>query len=577
MPTYGKKKRAIFPSFSVFQDDDNPPSLPHSRSAYTPLNAQGPASRSVLSQDHDGSSEIDELASTELLKPLGRRSNSVSTEYGSLRSSHAQNLQQPPAKPLPPLPLKPRSDSIDKDASAKQVLGPKSTNLTLPSKKNKSVTKSKISSPVLISSSIDPSPGAAATDQYFTTDQSRSQDNVARLVQQADIQQAQTKEKERILAAANRSFKPSPLQRGKSVLLTAKHAIATCLSSPKIKLGRAQIAFNRAIGGPEYGALSQQLETDKPTNTLLPVYESMRTRRETPEPQQEQNPFSDKMEVDEAWSDLDANFKRPNDKNGHDGGKLPASETSTSGPDYSADEKVLLRTKSPSTFSNKVSGLRQHPNPEFFSSSPIGFSTPRVRLEPMSDANGKKRLSTVLVRDPSTQNELDQSDDEANRCVNHGHDLLYGLLRKRKSIVDNPGSPTSKRAKTDSSHSEGNGVFTQDSNLLGASERPSSQDVEQGQAAVSLGDERIRDKGFGIVDLGIGKEAGASSYGFAESSSFRPSSRRHSSSLSRPTSVLFSRETRARMPLLENHNEDRMDVDELQLGESSKTIGRMMK
>ncbi|MCJ1400769.1 hypothetical protein MMC11_003977 [Xylographa trunciseda] len=45
--------------------------------------------------------------------------------------------------------------------------------------------------------------------------------------------------------------------------------------------------------------------------------------------------------------------------------------------------------------SDQLSGLKQHPDVGFFSSSPVGFSTPRFRLEPEVDASGKKRLSVV--------------------------------------------------------------------------------------------------------------------------------------------------------------------------------------
>ncbi|MCJ1380250.1 hypothetical protein MMC17_003353 [Xylographa soralifera] len=69
----------------------------------------------------------------------------------------------------------------------------------------------------------------------------------------------------------------------------------------------------------------------------------------------------------------------------------------------------LYNTREARQFSDQLSGLRQHADIGFFSSSPIGFSTPRFRLEPEVNTSGKKRLSVVPASEPSL---LDLNFDE---------------------------------------------------------------------------------------------------------------------------------------------------------------------
>ncbi|KAI4167309.1 MAG: hypothetical protein LQ343_007312 [Gyalolechia ehrenbergii] len=565
MATYGKKKRAIFPGFSGFQDDDQPSKKPSNRAAYTQLSTEQFNSKRSVQHDTADDKDIDELASSSLLDAPDRESDAASTRNNSLRSS--QSLQ-PSAKPLPPLPFKARPKETIKNETRRPVLGPKSTNLSLANKKTKLPAKPQISPPILISPSTDPFAGQVGTDWAPAADTSYSEQRIITLEQQADAQQAETREKEKKLAAIEASVRPSPLQRGISAFTTAKRAITSRLESPRIKLGRTRNLLNRTLSGPEYGSIEKVSGTSSTTHRPLPVYESMRTRRETPEPHEERDPFSDIMETNEAWSEFEIHLDRPRGKR-RSPRQHSMSHTPPTDVEHSlASEKPFAQTKPTFDFSNTISGLRQHPDPEFFSSSPVGFSTPRVRLEPIHDANGKKRLSAVLMRNPSTMDfsyEQDMTDDEADLLIPNENDAEHGSSVKRKSATEDLRAHTYKRAKTDSATSAETTILAKGFDQLGAGDVQVMPGVEVAPGDETPMHDASKTNSFGIFNMGKGKATGTRTEDPIEVSSIRRHSRRTSSSLSRPTSVLFSRESRARVPLLQSHKDDEMEVDELQL------------
>ncbi|KAL8940584.1 MAG: hypothetical protein Q9211_002211 [Gyalolechia sp. 1 TL-2023] len=566
MATYGKKKRAIFPGFSVFQDDDQSSKKTSNRAAYTKLSTEQFNSKRSVQHESTDDKDVDELASTSLLDALDGKSDAASTRNNSLRSSHSL---QPSAKPLPPLPSKARPKETIKKETRRLILGPKPTNLELANKQAKLPTKPQISPPILISSSTDLFAGPVGTDWSPAADTAYSDQRIFALQQQADAQQAETREKEKKLAAIEAFVRPSPLQRGISAFTTAKRAITSRLESPRIKLGKTRDLLSRTLSGPEYGSIEKVSGTSSTMHRPLPVYESMRTRRETPEPHEERDPFSDTMETNEAWSDVEFDLERP--KGQHR--RLRQQSISHTHPidveKSLASDKLFAQTKPTFDFSNTISGLRQHPDPEFFSSSPVGFSTPRVRLEPIHDANGKKRLSAVLMRDPSNMDfSYDQDmtdDDDADLLIPNENDAEYGSSVKRKSATEDLRAHTSKRAKTDSATSGETTVLAKGFDQLGTGDVQAMQGVESASRDEPPMNDASKTSGFGIFNMGKGNETGARAEDAIEVSSIRRHSRRTSSSQSRPTSVLFSRESRARVPLLQSHRDDEMDVDELQM------------
>lgn len=421
-----------------------------------------------------------------------------------------------------------------------------------------------------MSSSIDPFLDTVAAGGLARRSTNDVDSRVSSLTRQADSHEAETKAREKLLAVAEASFKPSPLQRGRSVLMTAKHAIATRLGSPKIRLGRFKTPLSRKSSAPTGTPVNQESEPVSVVPRPLPVYESMRSRRETPEPQ-DNDPFSDKMEMDEAWSDFDFNFGRYKDQGV--GAQVPSSSrtSSVNRLDEPASETLLIPCQTTLNFSNKVSGLKQHPDPEFFSSSPVGFSTPRVQLEPTADANGKKRLSTVIVRDPVVydnsveQDTTDDDDDDDNPLVHNDLNAARGSNMKRKSATEDLHAQMSKRAKTDSGASGGTARLIQGFGNMGTNERHFMQDVERIAGDVAPMENLPQGPGCGTFDMNKGKEVEIRFRDSVESLDLRRHSGRYSSSASRPTSVLFSRETRAKVPLLDSYKEDEMDIDELHM------------
>ncbi|KAL8926408.1 MAG: hypothetical protein Q9208_002951 [Pyrenodesmia sp. 3 TL-2023] len=560
MATYGKKKKSAFPGFSVFRDEDRSPKqaqgrsgkclhlkilefgrirscfrLANHQSSHTEPGIQHSSRFNHAKEDED----LDELASTSLLD--------------------THDPQQVGTKPLPLLPSHNRSQGLDESHVKRQVLGVKSTNTQWGKKARLVPTKSLISPPTLISSTMDPFHNVAGLGRSIATDEAHVSKRILELQQQADAQAAETREKERRLAAINSSSRPSPLQRGKSVLMTAKHAIASRLGSPRMKLGRR----NRRLSGLEYESISNVFQTTSSFDRPLPVYESMRTRRETTESLEEGDPFSDTMETDEVWSDFDFDFDRPKVKRYNSN----TDSLHTPSVEDPAGERFLIQAKTPYSFSNKVSGLKQHPDAEFFSSSPIGFSTPRVRLAPTRDENGRKQLSTVLVRDPSVQGfsiEQEPTDDEGDPLVLKYNEAEPSSSMKRKSATEDLRLHGSKRAKTDSATSRETTVLAQGFDQLGTSDAQTVEDVGPGPKIVSKSGTTSENKGFGIFEMGKGKEAETRFQGSTAYSAIHRHSRALSTASSRPTSVLFSRETRARVPLLKTYKDDEMDVDELQ-------------
>ncbi|KAL8787037.1 MAG: hypothetical protein Q9213_002473 [Squamulea squamosa] len=546
-----------------------------SQLAYTQLGARDTLPTPTLSRDEVDDDEIDELAGTSLVNVPTQHTTANSSPPTLIPTEGIRISQQTAAKPLPPLPSKPPPKDAESSKTKIRALGPKSTNQKIIKKNSNVPAKPDISSPVLISSSTGPFAGTMATGGLSDPNVNDFNRKLTSLTQQADAQEAETRAKEKELLNAEASLRPSSLQRGRSVLMTAKHAIAKRLGSPNIKLGRFKTPLNRALSGHKVTAVD---ETSKPVNALprpLPVYESMRSRQETPESWEDHDPFSDKMEMDEAWSDFNFNFEHHKRQSMDPRDDLSSLTPSMNVGDEPASENLIVQSKSIMNFSNKVSGLKQHPYPEFFSSSPVGFSTPQVHLEPTADANGKKRLSTVLVRGPSSNEinyERDTSDNEDDPLIHNETNAAYSSSMKRKSATEDLHLQMSKRAKTDSGASGGSAVPTQGFDQLGTNDGQVMQGIEGITENLTSVRNTPQGKGFGIFDMGKGTEPETRSRDSMDKLGVRRHSRQRSSSISRPTSVLFSRESRARVPLLDSYTEDQMDIDELQM---DGTVGKV--
>lgn len=229
------------------------------------------------------------------------------------------------------------------------------------------------------------------------------------------------------LTAGTRRSKHPRLQRSKEVFIRAKQAIAERLSSS----GEKRLGSRRRrskdvpssspdeIAGPEY-----QTDTEVRRHRLdrriaeganlsnskvklltgdgnvrrkpLPVYESMRSSQH--QTSSSDDPFSDEKSpnLDVSSADFD-DFDFDIEITGH----KPANPRRTSALEPLLSNARLEKPEASHQLSQLISGLAQHTDTTFFSSSPEGYSTPRYRLEPQFDDKGKKRLSTALASGPS--------------------------------------------------------------------------------------------------------------------------------------------------------------------------------
>ena len=385
--------------------------------------------------------------------------------------------------------------------------------------------------------------------------------------------------------AGTRKSKHPRLQRSKEVFIRAKQAIADRLSSSGEK--RFDSRRRRAnaipssspdeIAGPEYQtdaelrrhrldrriAEGANLSNSKVKlltgdgnvrRKPLPVYESMRSLQH--QPSSSDDPFSDEKSpnLDVSSPDFD-DFDFDVELTGH----KPANPRRTSAFEPLLSNAQLDKPELPHQFSQLISGLSQHPDTTFFSSSPEGYSTPRYRLEPQFDAKGKKRLSTVLASSPSL---LDFSLDR--QCGN-GVAKVPETLEQPK--VDKARSTTSLKRKT--------AKLDLRLETSPALKKAKTQDVSlvdelhadnQGPLAIKDSNKRMsrsripgaKGKGLKIFEVGKGK---------APMPRVMDTMSERRSSIPGPVKRAIGHERRASTPVRSySVEDDSMSIDELQLG-----------
>ena len=581
------------------------------------------------SQVQDDESSIDELAGDALLNT--GLLNTVPHESVRLPSLHSlaamstTDILRPKSsrstktvpddldKPLPPIPKDPFAEQR-LHWQNRPALGPKTTNMKV-SIPGKIATKPMISSPILqepLSSPTGPSPSRPATSgtiqstfgiQTSTADAAKLSRKISDLMQQAAAQESLTKQKAAIYATE--SAKLSPLEKGKLAFAKATRAIKERLSSSSSSKDKpfdtrrlGSIARSSSGGWeppPQYesqeeltrGRLDRRIaEGENLSNPKirkltgdgniprkpLPVYESMRSRSQH---SGSMDPFSDADDEGghlppEDYSGFDFDLSKRKYKSKAARASMPVMEQVDSPSDVH-----LTVPKSTTRFSNMISGLAQHSDTEYFSSSPIGYSTPRIRLEPVPPAMGNKKAASSLQRSPSIlefsfegQSEDVSSDAQSpNTRASEGSTSV-----KRKGATKDlrsRGAPASKRMKTSpvSSKDEG-GLAASISQLATVDDRGIPPSGNTNAVVSKPSSNASKRKGMNIFDLGKGKTTERT----GEDETKRPwaraiASRR--SSATRPSSVLFSRgrESRTGMRRLERTDGDEMDIDELQVSE----------
>ena len=580
-------------------------------------------SKSHLKSDDDS---IDELASDSLLlhpaqQPMRSSFQSDVPMPEPLRPKSSRATEKELDKPLPPIPLN-EHENHGQPKRTKPALTIKTTNLRVPTKVEKPPLRPKISNPVLQVSEENDNNSALRlingghndtsdkAPKTTTKDAELLNKKITNLMQQASAREAQgIPKKRRGQVDAEFISKPSPLQRGKDAFSRATRAIAGRLNSgrrpttPNIRRpGPIESSPNSFIAleyRPEPRARSatierriaegENLSNSKIQSIIgdgsiprkpLPVYESMKSRRSSTN--SPDNPFSDGYQVEslvshEVHAQLNFDFDKRKGKAKQPSRKrFPFEDTASElVTDASTDASPAFQ------FSNKISGLAQHPDVMAFSSSPIGYSTPGVRLVPAPNIHDQQKAPGTLKRSPSilefSFEESEEDEISAEPKTSNASDPNGSIKRKSaKYDLRSQLSPAAvKRLRTSSDSSKDDLALehdfgqldTRDTNVLLEKDkylkaRPSTADNNG--------------KGLNMFESAKGKVPLFSVAGLAKRPRARTGGTKRPAD-PRPDSILFSRESRAHYRLRDTTDGDTMEVDELQMYDDCHNIGRTVK
>lgn len=533
-----------------------------------------------------------------------------------------------PEKPLPPAPPKDAFAEQRRHWKSRAALSTKTTNMkTSSTAEAKRRSKSKISCPV----PLDPPSTAQGPNQSRPTtghttasaplatsrDAEELTSKISNLIQEAVAQEAQTRQKAAIYASE--SAKLSPLERGKNAFVKATRAIKERLSnsnasssSQRPRSSQRSASSHRTPSPdsdlpPEYEtpeelrrtrlerriAEGENLSNPKIWQLTgngniprkpLPVYESMKSRSRRSDSLDD--PFSDGKEqqrrpLPHEFSGFDFDFSNRKNK----GRSIPPSFLSKARVDDPSQTSRTHLAVPPHTsrFSSMVSGLAQHSDTEFFSSSPISYSTPRIRLESQPIAKPNKSTKGALVRSPSILEFSFEAPSEGASSspaspqprASEGSSLSV----KRKGATDDLRSqiaPATKKVKRDSVASvESLGLASGISRMETHDERIplSPKSANTHLLAPQQNQNKLR-RGLSIFDVGKGKAP--ESREDDEANKLRPRvSNLRKSSVPRPSSMAFHRvlHPRPEMQRLSSFGAGDMDVDELQMDDAAYQVG----
>ncbi|KAI9876479.1 MAG: hypothetical protein M1830_006435 [Pleopsidium flavum] len=619
MATYGRKKRALLSAFSVFQDEKDKSDGSESATAYSHLPTtksigREPSQHDLLREDDS----IDDLASAllddtseDLMRAPTQSHASLANGSYSVARNVTPNLLD---KPLPLTPHDLQGLELSPSRSATAALMHNENNAKVIRRDRKAFKRS-ISHPIQLVS--DPgnteqlqrsSTSASAAKPYVTTAGAPNLSNkISNLITTTNSEALETPQyKDDTNSIVDRRARR--LQRGKDVFVKAGRVIADRFSNSAEKSARRGLNGSNLLPASNDRTPHRELEADdeatrkrmnrriaEGTNLSnpkirsltgdgnvprkpLPVYESMKKLGLT-DASEEGTCSGDYYHAKDGsirhgFSGLNIDF-----------GKRKARPVSMQEPlIFPNDTRELTGDVSPydtehtSRFSEAISGLAQHPDVDFFSSSPDGYSTPRIRLEPTYGANGKRMLTTVQSGTPSLldfsfeDNDHDTSADEL--AIPLSTRVNKSLSLKRKTAKDDLRTVARRPAKKpkripmisreDMILATGIGKLdTKDTGALG----PKDANKKLG----GLGREGNKGKGLNIFDSAKTKEAKSPRTEAAKKLRRRESKR---SSTPRPTGRPSGRDRRASSALMtRSKSGDVMDVDELQLDLSDYNVG----
>ena len=538
-----------------------------------------------------------------------------------------KTLPDEPEKPLPPAPPKDAFAEQRRHWKSRAALSTKSTNMKASSTAEaKRLSKSKISCPIPLdppSTALGPDQSRPTTGHTTTSapltanrDPEELSSKISNLLQEAVAQEAQTRQKAAIYASE--SAKLSPLERGKNAFVKATRAIKERLtngntsgSSSRLRSPRRQ-ASSRRTPTPD-SDLPPEYETPEETRRIrlerriaegqnlsnpkiwqltgngniprkpLPVYESMKSRSRRSDSLDD--PFSDSKELESRplthdFSGFDFDFSNRKNK----GRSIPPSFLSKAHADDPSQTSSTHITVPPhaSRFSSMVSGLAQHSDTECFSSSPVAYSTPRIRLESQPTAKQNKSTNGALVRSPSILEFSfeDPSNGTSSSAASPQPRASEGssLSVKRKGATDDLRSqvtPATKKVKRDSVASiESLGLASGISRMETQDERvPLSPKSANTHLLAPQQDQNKLKRGLSIFDVGKGKAPESREDDGA--SKIRPRITNPRKSSVRPSSMAFNRVlgSRPEMHRLSSFDAGDMDIDELQMDDATYQIG----
>ena len=558
---------------------------------------------------------IDELASAlleELSQSIAQTPVPMSASSPNLlRSTSGNTVAEDLNKALPPLPQDDHHRAgVFHHQRARTALSSKATRRVsseISSRAEKRATKLPISSPVgpILHTGFAPSAiervhtpddqsghtAGVSSPETTTADAAELSEKISNLIKQANEQNKGLHSKPNETANSKNGDKLSTLSKSKRAFTKAKQAVVRRFSSSAERQAKKKDNDNYSLFDTTFYDRDADIDSNRINRRIaeghnlsspkvrsltgdgnvprkaLPVYDSIKSlRSNSPD-----DPFSDDMEMEDdvrsshVYSTFDSN---------------PSRRETNKASTYTDSVTDLLTAQAQNTpkFSDAVSGLAQHPDVDCFSSSPLGHSTPRIRLEPRMDSNGKKRLTGVLDHSPSITNSNFVACDEGNmnQSLRARGIEPYDLRLKRKRFTTDlrpSGIPLTKKAKKgakstmeDLTVATGIGKLDMEDACALA-----SKDTNRKIARAS----RIsKGKGLGIFDTEKGEAPMTDATDMVKKPRGRLAKAAKRSSIPKPVNHTPGYERRAiTIPLRNLTGDDSMGVDELQMDVSEYHIG----
>ena len=581
---------------------------------------QSPKGSTFQHQPRSDDESIDELAGEALLNNLPKQLTKAESLRNELiveglsrpksnRSFHTAN--EDPQNPISPSASRKTNPSSRTD-KARPALAPKTTNLKTSIQKGGSrVQKTKISSPILESSTIsvvndhsksltDKPTKATFSLKPATNDPATLNRKIAQLMQQAAIQEAESQCKASVLKSE--LAKPSPHQRAKRVMVKASRAVKDKLrsgtevrrpstsgnvnssrsaglsfrSSLNEKVERSdslkrRIAEGVNLSNPKIQSMTGKADIPKKP---LPIYESMKRKMQSA-PSSE-DPFLDGSDSGRTSPALEPWFQKHDQfiaesahSHDHDSIDIVKLAASQSGRTNSQQEQGRT-SKIDTRFSPKISGLAQHADTLSFSSSPEATSTPQSKWHSPPAGVHKQSQSMPARNTPEEASaglpsgQAFSTPSPASKTVNEG-----SLSVKRKSARHNlrsPSIPISKKLRVSRhrSHESAIKLASGFSNLVSSDEEHFSLSPKAVRSNQPRQPHAVKKKDLHTFD--VGKDKAAETQMDEQPVIQKPQVRGSKRALcSRPSSVLFRRDSKisAKGKFTKLEDEDNMEIDEL--------------